>query len=108
MLAVQSSLFLKTICLFKHKEVGALREALLSQFISYYEMGNCCLLLSSILSSVIAEVLSNLSVPIPLSKWHELLIVDMDKCTALELIIRYHIPHSNKVKISTLPNVSLI
>lgn len=97
-----------TCFMFKHIEVGALREALLSQLISYYEMGNCCLLLRSILSSIIAEVLSNLSVPIPLSKWHKLLLVDMDKCTALELIIRYNIPHSNKVKIFTLANVSLI
>lgn len=84
--------------MFKHKVVGALSQALLPQFISYYEMGDCCLLLGPNLSSI-----TNLAVAILLTKWHELLLVDMDKCTALELIIRYHFPIKSKI----FANVSL-
>lgn len=84
------NLFITENNMFKHKVIGASREALLFQLNCYYEMGESCLFLSPTIRSNIGHVLFDPLIVHPIIRGHNLSSSEIDWCIASELI-GYHL-----------------
>lgn len=90
----------------KTKVFGSSREVLLSQFISYYEMGVTCLMQSPILNSILVPALCNPNFSFPFTEGHVLPLANMDLSINAQLQITHYAMKSKKECYLTLKTAS--
>lgn len=90
--------------MFKNKVFGSSREVLLSQFISYYEMGVTCLMQSPILNSILVPALCNPNFSFPFTEGHVLPLANMDLSINAQLQLTHYAMKSKKRVLSNIEN----
>lgn len=92
--------------MFKNKVFGSSREVLLSQFISYYEMGVTCLMQSPILNSILVPALCNPDFSFSFTEGHVLPLANMGVSIKAQLLATHYLLKSQEQCYLTLKTVS--
>lgn len=94
--------------MFKTKVIGASREILLSQFISYYEIGVTCLMPSPTLNSILESALRNPNSVFSFTEEEVLPLAIMDLSISTELLATHYLMNSQEECYLTLKMISYL